>query len=69
MPIIKLTEAAWLKREADKLEGHLIAQLPKEGVEQSVIVHLLKDLGTEYTTAELIQIRDELVVRGTIEVV
>ena len=69
MPIIVLTHTTWLKREADKLEGHLLAWLTKDGLDQSNIVHRLKDMGFVYTAGELLEIRGELVTRGIIEVV
>ena len=69
MPIIRLTQATWQARELDKVRSILRHRLDRTGIEQGELANLLKDyLGAEYTSAELIWFRDQLVSEGVIEV-
>jgi len=69
MIIIRLTQATWRARELDKVRSILRHRLDRTGIEQDKLANLLKDyLGAEYTPAELLWFRDQLVSEGVIEV-
>lgn len=75
MATIKLTDAEWLKREADMV-GEIIAQWlrgseGKAGKNAADLKDRLEYvLGKDYyTNGDLLAIRDELVARGVIEIV
>ena len=69
MPIIRLTQATWEQRELDRVRSILSHQLDRVGIEQDKLARLLlRYLGTEYTSAELLWFRDQLKEEGVIEV-
>lgn len=69
MTIVRLTEATWKARELDRVRSILRHQLDRTGIEQDKLARLLlRYLATEYTSAELIWFRDQLVAEGVIEV-
>ena len=69
MPIIRLTEATWRGRELGRVRSILSHGLTREGMDQDGLARWLKRyLATEYTPAELLWFRDQLVEEGVIEV-
>ena len=69
MITIRLTQATWQARELDKVRAILSHQLDRTGIEQDKLARLLlRYLATEYTSAELLWFRDQLVSEGVIEI-
>ena len=75
MATIKLTDEAWLKQEADQVEGVLRVALgwsagkpglPAADLRAAIEARMMPDV---YITADMVLIRDELVRRGVIEIV
>lgn len=70
MTIIRLTQATWREKELGRVRAILQHHLTREGIEQDKLARLLKRyLATEYTPAELLWFRDQLVGEGVIEIV
>ena len=68
MTTIRLTEAAWLERELNRIRAVLTQNLTRAGIDQNILARLLKRyLGMEYTGAELLAFHDALVAEGLIE--
>ncbi|MFQ5858985.1 MAG: hypothetical protein ACE5LU_25575 [Anaerolineae bacterium] len=70
MPSYKLTDTAWLNREKDRVKGVLLVHLKAgQTYTGAELLQTLKDFGLEYTAAELVTLRDALIVDGTLEAV
>ena len=69
MPIVRLTEAAWVKHEAERVRGILLCHLGREGKPVEELIAFLLDRGLRYTGPELVLIRDRLIADGVIEIV
>ena len=73
MAVIKLTEAAWLEQETERVEGVLRQALGgkegKDGKPAGELKALLNYAGLDYETGDLIAIRNKLVTDGVIEIV
>ena len=69
MPIVRLTAAAWLLRESERVKGVLLCHLSRAGLEVSELLGLIRAWGLEYTLPELQLIRDKLIADGVIEIV
>jgi len=69
MATIHLTDAAWFTREYARVKAVLEYNLTREGMNASKLAQWLRDyLGVEYTAAELLAFRDQLVADGVIEI-
>ena len=69
MITIRLTQATWQARELERVRAILSHHLDRTGIEQDKLARLLKRyLATEYTPAQLLWFRDQLVSEGVIEV-
>lgn len=66
--IVRLTDTAWLEYQAERVRGILLQNLGREGVEQSKLKKLIADYGLDYSSADLVLIRDALVADGLIEI-
>lgn len=69
MPIVRLTEAAWVEHEAERVRGIMLCHLTREGLPTDELLRLIRHWGLRYTNAELLLIRDKLIAEGVIEVV
>lgn len=69
MPIIKLTDSAWLDREVERARGLLLVHLGKDGRPIDELLTLLSDYGLDYSVSDLLLIRNKLVADGVIEIV
>ena len=69
MPIVRLTEVAWVEREAERMRGVLLCHLGREGMPVGELLALIRSWGLHYTNPELQLIRDRLIAEGVIEVV
>lgn len=69
MATVRLTEAAWVEHEAERVRGILLCHLGREGKPVGELLALIRSWGLHYTNAELQLIRDKLVAEGMIEVV
>ena len=68
MPIIRLTQATWRKRELDRIRSILTHRLDRDGINDTNLARELKRyLGTDYSWTDLIWMRDKLVEEGVIE--
>lgn len=69
MPIVRLTEAAWVEHEAERVCGILLCRVGREGLPVGELLAFIRHQGLHYTNAELLLIRDKLVAEGVIEIV
>jgi len=69
MTIVRLTSAAWLDHETERVKGVILCHLTREGIEMSELLKLIEVWGLHYTIAELQLIRTQLVADGVIEIV
>lgn len=68
MPIVRLTEAAWVEHESERVRGILLCHLGRAGRPVEELIAFLRDRGLRYTGPELVLIRDRLIAEGVIEV-
>lgn len=68
MPIVKLTQAAWLELAKERVKGVLLMHLSREGIDQGDLRQLILDWGLDYSNQDLADIRDALVAEGVIEI-
>ena len=68
MPTVKISQAAWLEREKERVKGTLLVHLTREGIDQTELRQLLQDWGLDYSSEDLATIRDALITEGVIEI-
>lgn len=69
MVLLKLTAAARLARQVERVKGVLLVHLPDGGLDVAGTLALLAQQGVILDPADLPAVRDALVADGTIEVV
>lgn len=64
----KLSEAEWLAKEIEKIRGVLVHRMEHgKSYSGAALKRLVIDVGLNYTDAEFIQLRDDLIAQGIIE--
>jgi len=69
MAIIRLTAAAWLAHECERVRGVLLMNLTRADMDLDLLLQLLVAEGLTYTTEELQLIGAQLVADGVIEII
>jgi len=69
MTIVRLTAAAWLARESERVKGILLCHLTRGGMNANELLGMLEAWGLSYTAAEIGLLRDKLIADGVIEIV
>lgn len=66
----RIVDTKWLANEADKVEGVLLQNTNRGQVySQAELKSVVLSSGLQYTDQELVDIRDELILRGVLELV
>ena len=69
MTIIRLTVAAWLAHECERVRGVLLMTLTRSDMDVDLLLQLLVSEGLIYTPEELQLIGAQLVADGVIEII
>lgn len=66
----RIVDTKWLANEADKVEGVLLQNTNRGQVySQAELKSVVLSSGLQYTDQELVDIRDELILRGVLELI